>query len=226
MQFGILSKRKNMDNNQLIRKKNELIDSLRKKGIKDENVLKAIRKIPRELFVLDDYLSKTYEDIALPLICGQTISQPYTVAFMTQLLQITPSLKVLEIGTGSGYQSSILAEMGCKTYSIERIPELYEFSKERIKKLNYEVVQKIDDGTKGWKEFAPFDRILVTAAAPQAPLSLLSQIDVGGFMIIPIGDKSSQMIKRITRKSEIQFETEEFDYFRFVPLIGEQGWEK
>ncbi len=213
-----------MDDRKLLREKIELVDSLRNKGIVDEKVLKAIRKVPRELFVLDEYRDRTYEDNALPLICSQTISQPYTVAFMTQLLEISPRIKVLEIGTGSGYQSCILAEMDCKVYSIERIPELYHYAKERIQKLGYEVVQKIDDGTTGWREFAPFDRILVTAAAPQSPLPLLSQLAIGGFMVIPIGDKSTQIMKRITRKTTIEFETEEFASFRFVPLIGEQGW--
>lgn len=222
--FGNLSREKSMENDKLIIEKKYLIDNLRKKGITDENVLNSLSKIPREIFVLNDYYEKTYEDNALPIICGQTISQPYTVAFMTQLLEISPGLKVLEIGTGSGYQSCILADMGCETYSIERIPELHDYAKKRIKQLGLNVIQKIDDGTNGWKEFAPYDRILVTAAAPQAPLSLLSQLKIGGFMVIPIGDKSSQMMKRITRKNDTEFETEEFAYFRFVPLIGEQGW--
>ncbi len=214
-----------MESNKLFKEKKALIDSLRRKGIGDQRVLQAMLKIPREKFVLPEYLDRAYEDNALPLICGQSISQPYTVAFMTQLLKLEPNLKVLEIGTGSGYQSCIIAEMGCRTYTIERIPELYEYAKKRFDELGYCVTQKLGDGTSGWKEFAPFDRIIVTAAAPQAPLSLLSQLKVGGFMVIPIGDKSSQMMKRITRTSEINFETEEFAYFRFVPLIGEQGWE-
>lgn len=205
--------------------KKALISSLKRKGIHDEKVLNALAKIPREKFVLEEYLDKTYDDNALPIICSQTISQPYTVAFMTQLLQLQPGLKILEIGTGSGYQSCILAELGCETYSIERIPELYEYARKRINELGYVIKQKIDDGTNGWREYAPFDRILVTAAAPQAPLSLLSQLKVGGFMVIPIGDKSSQMMKKIIRTTETQFETENFSYFRFVPLIGEQGWE-
>lgn len=213
-----------MENEKLQSEKEYLIDSLRRKGISDTRVLDAMSKIPRELFVLPEYINKTYEDNALPITYGQTISQPYTVAFMTQLLKVSPGLKVLEIGTGSGYQSCILAELGCHTYTIERIAELYEYSKQRIEQLGYKIHQKIDDGTTGWKEFAPFDRILVTAAAPQAPLALLSQLTIGGWMVIPIGDKSSQIMKRINRKTEIDFETEDFAYFRFVPLIGEQGW--
>lgn len=214
-----------MENDRLFIEKKTLIDSLRRKGITDQRVLQAMLKIPREKFVLPEYLDRAYDDNALPLICGQSISQPYTVAFMTQLLKLEPNLKVLEIGTGSGYQSCILAELGCKTYSIERIPELYEYAKKRFEELGYSIVQKLGDGTNGWKEFAPYDRIIVTAAAPQAPLPLLAQLKVGGFMAIPIGDKSSQIMKRITRVSDTNFETEEFSYFRFVPLIGEQGWE-
>jgi len=214
-----------MESDKLFVEKKALIDSLRRKGIRDERVLQAMMKVPREKFVLPEYLDRTYEDNALPLICGQTISQPYTVAFMTQLLKLQPYMKVLEIGTGSGYQSSILAEMGCSIYTIERIPELYDYAKKRLQELGYNVIQKLGDGTNGWKEFSPYDRIIVTAAAPQAPLSLLAQLKVGGFMVIPIGDKSSQMMKRITRTSEIDYETEDFTYFRFVPLIGEQGWQ-
>lgn len=205
--------------------KKYLLQSLRSKGNFEEKVLKAMAYVPRELFVLEEYIDKTYEDNALPLICGQSISQPYTVAYMTNLLQTEPGQKVLEIGTGSGYQSCILAELGTEVYTIERIPELYEYARKRIEKLGYKIHQKLDDGTIGWKEHAPYDRIIVTAAAPQTPLALLSQLKIGGKMVIPVGDRSSQTMKRITRISETNFETEDFSTFRFVPLIGKQGWE-
>ncbi len=213
-----------MDNLQI--QKQDLINLLIRKGIKSESVLFAISKIPRELFISEDLKARAYEDNALPIQCGQTISQPYTVAFMTQILDLKPNLKVLEIGTGSGYQTCILKELAKEVYTIERIPELFDFSKNMFKKLGYEIYQKLDDGTNGWAEFAPYDRIIVTAGAPETPLPLLKQLSIGGIMVIPIGDKNSQIMTKITRQSNINFSKEEFAQFRFVPLIGKEGWQE
>lgn len=206
--------------------KQELIKSLKLKGIRSEAVLATLAKIPRELFIEENIKFRAYEDNALPIICGQTISQPYTVAFMTELLDLNSDLKVLEIGTGSGYQTCILKELSKEVYTIERIPELFEFSKNIFKQLGYQINQKLDDGTTGWVEFAPYDRIIVTAGAPETPLPLLKQLSVGGKMVIPIGDKSSQIMTRVTRKSFTEFYSEKFSQFRFVPLIGRLGWQE
>ncbi|MGB9701592.1 MAG: protein-L-isoaspartate(D-aspartate) O-methyltransferase [Candidatus Kapaibacteriota bacterium] len=213
-----------MDNLQI--QKQDLINLLIRKGIKSESVLFAINKIPRELFISEDLKPRAYEDNALPILCGQTISQPYTVAFMTEILDLKPNLKVLEIGTGSGYQTCILKELAKEVYTIERIPELFDFSKNMFNKLGYEIYQKLGDGTNGWPEFAPYDRIIVTAGAPETPLPLLKQLSIGGIMVIPIGDKNSQIMTKITRQSMINFTKEEFSQFRFVPLIGKEGWQE
>ncbi len=153
-----------MDLNSLHRK--ELIRKLRSAGIKDKEVLKAIGAVKREMFVKDEFKKYSYENIALPLDSNQTISQPFTVAFMTELLRIQHGDKVLEVGTGSGYQSAVLKELGAEVFSIERIKGLYETAKEKLQKLGYDVHLKNDDGTKGWIEFSPFDKIIVTAGSP------------------------------------------------------------
>lgn len=207
----------------------ELTEKLKTLGINDPNVLNAVSKVKRECFVLDEFRKYSYENIALPLKSNQTISQPYTVAFMTELLEINPAEKVLEIGTGSGYQSAILAEMGAEVYTIERIKELYERSSIKLKEYGYSVLSKNDDGTKGWKEYSPFDKIIVTAGSPGYPKILLSQLKTGGRMVIPVGDENTQELmlikKSVNEESNLPiYKAKKFKDFKFVPLIGEEGW--
>ncbi len=218
-----------MDLNTLHRK--ELIEKLHSSGIRDKEVLRAIGRVRRELFVKDEFKKYSYENIALPLNSNQTISQPFTVAFMTELLEIKSGDKVLEVGTGSGYQSAVLKELGAEVYSIERIKELYESAKEKLSHLNYNVSLKNDDGTKGWNEFSPFDKIIVTAGSPRIPKQLLEQLKIGGRMIIPIGDESLQKLVLIKKSGsdnekdeEPKYKFKAFEDFKFVPLIGEEGW--
>ncbi|GAB5557467.1 MAG: protein-L-isoaspartate(D-aspartate) O-methyltransferase [Schleiferiaceae bacterium] len=200
--------------------RNQLANLLKDKGIEDEKVLAAISRVPRHLFLDSSFEQHAYQDKAFPIAAGQTISQPYTVAFQTQVLEISPKDKVLEIGTGSGYQASVLCEMGAKVYSIERQKELFSFSNTLLKKLGYSLTQKFGDGYKGLPTFAPFDKIVVTAGAPNIPKALLAQLKVGGVMIIPVGneDEDQEMIK-IVRKSETQFTQKKMGAFRFVPML-------
>lgn len=202
----------------------QLVDKLRQRGIRDERILSAMNKIPRELFVDSAFVTQAYEDIALPIDCNQTISQPYTVAFMTQCLNLKEGSKVLEIGTGSGYQATLLYLMGMRVYTIERIYELYIKAKNLFEKLGVEVTSKWGDGSLGWKEFAPYDGIIVTAAAPKVPEPLLEQLAINGRLVIPVGDRSYQAMYIITKIGEDQFREEQEHYFKFVPLIGEKGW--
>lgn len=218
-----------MDLNSLHRK--ELVEKLIGLGITDTCVLKAIGKVKREFFVKEELKKYSYENIALPLDCNQTISQPYTVAFMTQLLDVKKGDKILEVGTGSGYQAAVLFEMGAEVYSVERIRELHDFSKVTLFKTGYNVHLKHDDGTKGWIEYAPFDKIIVTAGSPKIPKQLLHQLKMNGKMIIPIGDVSSQklfLIKKIESNDpdnkEPKYKFRAYEDFKFVPLIGEEGW--
>lgn len=218
-----------MDLNSLHRK--ELIEKLVASGIKGKEVLRAIGKVRRELFVKEEFKKYSYENIALPLDSNQTISQPYTVAYMTELLGIKPGDKVLEIGTGSGYQSAVLFELGADVYSIERIKALHESAKEKLIKTGYKVKLKNDDGTKGWIEYAPFDKIIVTAGSPRIPRQLLEQLCIGGKMVIPVGDEESQKLL-LVKKSESEdkndkepkYKYKTLEDFKFVPLIGEEGW--
>lgn len=218
-----------MDLNSLHRK--ELVGKLLSLGIKSRDVLKAIGRVKREFFVKEEFKKYSYENIALPLNSNQTISQPFTVAFMTELLEIKPGDKVLEIGTGSGYQSAILNELGADVYSIERIKELYESAKEKLLQLGYNVKLKNDDGTRGWIESAPYDKIIVTAGSPRIPRQLLEQMKIGGKMVIPIGDELSQkliLIRKIENEdknsNEAKYKFKAYEDFKFVPLIGEEGW--
>jgi protein-L-isoaspartate(D-aspartate) O-methyltransferase len=206
-----------------IRKK--LVEQLRERGIKDERVLRAIEKIPREEFLDEHFLHQAYEDNALPIGEGQTISQPYTVAFMTEALELKAGEKVLEIGTGSGYQAAVLAELGVRVYTIERHMALAELAAKRLEKLKYRVVSRTGDGTRGWADYAPFDGIIVTAGAPDVPKSLTKQLNPsGGRLLIPIGDRATQTMFRITRNGD-ELKGEELSSFKFVPLIGKEGWE-
>lgn len=202
----------------------KLVKELRNKGIEDENVLYAISILPREKFILPSFINRAYDDVALPIDCNQTISQPYTVAYMTSELKVSKGDKVLEIGTGSGYQACLLAIMGAKVFTIERIPELYEKSKLLFNEFRFQINSRLADGTLGWREFAPFNGIIVTAAAPKVPNTLKEQLAVQGRLVIPIGDKISQTMHIITRLSEDEFEEKVSDKFKFVPLIGKEGW--
>ena len=205
----------------------ELVDEITKKGITDLAVIKAIGIVPRERFIEKTMHHMAYKDVALPIGYDQTISQPYTVAFMTQLLSIKrPGMKILEIGTGSGYQAAILFEMNADVYSIERNLDLHHRTSKLFDKLGIRVHAKYGDGTIGWQEFAPFDGIIVTAGSPIIPKNLKEQLSIGGRMIIPVGDRTSQKLYLLKKKSENEFDSEVIPEFSFVPLIGREGWKK
>lgn len=202
----------------------ELVDQISMKGIHDISVLKAIGEVERHKFVPDAMRHLSYNDVALPIGYGQTISQPYTVAFMTQELKLEPGQKVLELGTGSGYQAAILFKMGMEVYSIERNYDILIEAQKLFDKQSIRVKTKCADGTLGWKEYSPFDGIIVTAGSPSVPVSLKDQLAVGGKIVIPVGDKISQKLKIITKIDEDKFEEENIPEFKFVPLIGKEGW--
>lgn len=201
----------------------QLVNILKDKGITDNVVLKAVGKIPRHLFMDSSFLDHAYQDKAFPIGADQTISQPYTVAFQSELLQIKRGDKILEIGTGSGYQTAVLCELGAKVYSIERQNELFKKTSKFLPKLGYRAKKLIfGDGYIGLEEEAPFDGIIVTAGAPFVPKPLLSQLKVGGKLVIPVGD-DVQVMTMFTRKGPKQFEQEEFGEFRFVPLLEDKN---
>ena len=204
----------------------ELADSLSMKGIEDIYVIKAIGEVERHKFIPASLLSHAYIDAALPIGFGQTISQPYTVAFMTQALKLKPNSKVLEIGTGSGYQAAILCNMGMKVYSIERQLDILHKTQKLFDKMGIRVYTKYGDGSIGWDEFAPYDGIIVTAGSPSVPPSLMKQLAPGGRLVIPVGDKNTQILKIITKTEEGTFITEDIPEFKFVPLIGREGWKE
>jgi len=195
------------------------------RGIKDERVLNAMRKVPRHLFVDESAQYKAYDDMALPIGEGQTISQPYMVAIMTELLKLKGNEKVLEIGTGSGYQGAILAELSREVYTIERVDVLAQNAEERFLSLGYTNIHvKAGDGTLGWPEEAPFDRIIITAAAPKIPDVLMEQLSEEGIILAPVGERFSQQLLKRT-KSMGQYSDEYHTPCIFVPLIGKYGWE-
>lgn len=204
-----------------LRKK--LVEEIRLKGIQDESILKAIDKIPRHLFIDSSFVEFAYEDKPFPIGSGQTISQPYTVAFQTELLKLKKGDKVLEIGTGSGYQACVLIEMGAKVYSIERQKKLFQRTKEFLPEIGYNPKLFYGDGNLGLPTFAPFDKIIITAGAPIIPDKLLEQLRIGGSMIIPLGKGGTQTMKRITKIDNDQFKEEEHGLFRFVPLLGSKA---
>ncbi|MEQ1678068.1 MAG: protein-L-isoaspartate(D-aspartate) O-methyltransferase [Chitinophagaceae bacterium] len=202
-----------------LRKK--LVDSIRAKGITDEKVLDAINKIPRHYFLDSAFGEKAYEDIAFPIGEGQTISQPYTVAYQTQLLELKPFQKVLEIGTGSGYQAVVLAEMGAQVYTIERQKKLFEGNKEFKFLQQYRSIKFFyGDGYEGLPTYGPFDKVIITAAAPAIPEKLIQQLKPGGMMVIPLGAGDVQQMMRITKISEGVLKEEVFENFSFVPMLG------
>lgn len=204
--------------------RNKLAEILSKKGITDTKVLDAIGKIPRHLFIADTALHQfAYEDKPFPIGSGQTISQPYTVAFQSQTLEIQPRDKVLEIGTGSGYQTAVLLELGAKVFSIERQKALFDRTKEFLPKLGYNAKLFYGDGYLGLPTYAPFNKIIVTAGAPYVPEELLKQLAVGGIMVIPVDNEDHQIMKKIVKIDEDNFKTTDLGAFRFVPLLKEKG---
>lgn len=201
----------------------QLVSIVRKKGIKDENVLTALSNVPRHLFMDSGFLDHAYQDKAFPIAAEQTISQPFTVAYQTELLRVKKGDKILEIGTGSGYQAAVLIELGAKVYSIERQQELFKKTSKFLPKIGYHAKKLVfGDGYKGLPEEAPFDGIIVTAGAPFVPKPLLEQLKIGGRLVIPVGEDSQRMTLFI-RKSEKEFEKHELDYFRFVPLLEDKN---
>lgn len=204
-------------------KRQQLAAVVASKGVTDKKVLEAIKNIPRHLFMDSSFEDHAYQDKAFPIAADQTISQPYTVAFQTELLEVKKGDVVLEIGTGSGYQTAVLCEMGAKVYSIERQQELYKKTKIFLSKIGYRPkFLSFGDGYRGLPEYAPYDKIIVTAGAPYIPKPLLSQLKVGGRMVIPVGDEV-QVMTLFIRKSEKEFEKKEFGDFRFVPLLEDKN---
>lgn len=201
-----------------------LVQVLQDKGIHDEAVLQAVGAVPRHAFIDTALQNRAYEDTALPIGMKQTISQPYTVARQTELLVVDPGDKILEIGTGSGYQAAILCEMGADVYTVERHQPLHDNAKILLTQLGYRLRAKCGDGTQGWSAYAPYDGIVVTAGAPVVPEALKAQLRPGGRLVIPVGDSTVQTMLRITKTMDGGFVEETFADFTFVPLIGKEGW--
>ena len=201
-----------------------LVEELKNKGISDENVLNAINTVPRHVFLDSSFLNFAYQDKAFPIGSGQTISQPFTVAFQSSLLEIKKNMKVLEIGTGSGYQACVLAEMGAKVFSIERQRKLYTKTKAFLAEFPYRIKMFLGDGNKGLPTYGPFDRIIITAAAPEIPQALIDQLKVGGMMVIPLSENENcQTMLRLTKQEDGSMKREEYGDFRFVPMLEGVG---
>ena len=201
-----------------------LVEELRNKGIKDENVLNAINNVPRHVFLDSSFVEFAYQDKAFPIGSGQTISQPFTVAFQTSLLEIQKNMKVLEIGTGSGYQACVLAEMGAKVFSIERQRKLYMKTKSFLSEFPYRIKTFLGDGNKGLPTYGPFDRVIITAAAPEIPQSLVDQLKIGGMMVIPLSENEEcQTMLRLTKQEDGSMKRETYGDFRFVPMLKGVG---
>ena len=200
--------------------RSQLIQSLSNKGITDKRVLDAMMTVPRHQFFDIGLLDYAYVDKAYPIAAGQTISQPYTVAFQTQLLEVKPREKVLEIGTGSGYQAAILAQMGAKVFTIERQKELFKSSQRLFLQLGFNIRGFFGDGYAGKPTYGPFDKILVTCGAPFVPEALKEQLAIGGYIVIPVDKGSAQTMQRVTKLSETEFKTEDFGLFSFVPMVS------
>ena len=201
-----------------------LVEELKNKGISDENVLNAINAVPRHVFLDSSFLNFAYQDKAFPIGSGQTISQPFTVAFQSSLLEIKKNMKVLEIGTGSGYQACVLAEMGAKVFSIERQRKLYTKTKAFLAEFPYRIKMFLGDGNKGLPTYGPFDRIIITAAAPEIPQALIDQLKVGGMMVIPLCENDEhQTMLRLIKQEDGSLKREEYGDFRFVPMLKGVG---
>jgi protein-L-isoaspartate(D-aspartate) O-methyltransferase len=202
----------------------KLVETVRSKGISDERVLNALQTVPRHLFMDSSFINFSYQDQAFPIGAGQTISQPYTVAFQTQLLDIKPNDKILEIGTGSGYQTAILLELGARVYTIERQKELYLKAQELLGKLGYKPHFFFGDGMEGKPAYGPYDKILITAAADEIPEKLLQQVKIGGIIVVPVGGRFSQSMMKIVRTSDKEYNKTSHGAFVFVPLLkGTEG---
>ncbi len=201
----------------------KLVDTIRNKGIIDEKILDAINIIPRHLFLDSSFVEFAYEDKPFPIGSGQTISQPYTVAFQTEILDVSKGAKVLEIGSGSGYQACVLEEIGAKVFSIERQRKLYHKTKGFLDSLGYNIKLFLGDGFKGVPAFAPYDRILITAAAPEIPKELLQQLKIGGKLVIPLGEGDVQTMLRLTKLANGEIAEETFGAFRFVPMLKDKA---
>ncbi len=201
-----------------------LVQEVKRKGITDERVLKAMAKIPRHFFFDDAFLEHAYEDKAFPIGHGQTISQPYTVAFQTQLLRVKPGDKILEIGTGSGYQASILLELGAEVHTIEYNKYLFQETAHFLPKMGYKPHFYYGDGSKGVPAAAPYQGIVVTAGAPNVPQALVQQLAIGGRLVIPVGDGRRQLMMELEKTGENKVRKKEHMYFSFVPLLGKHGW--
>ncbi|SRR5690554_641314 len=215
-------KQKSMAENDTLRHqgmRKKLVEGLKIKGIRDEKVLEAIGKVPRHLFMESSFINFAYKDQAFPIGSGQTISQPYTVAFQTQLLQVQENDKILEVGTGSGYQAAVLVELGARVFTIERQNELFQKVQLFLPEIGYNPAIFFGDGYEGLPNLAPFDKILVTAGAPEIPSALKMQMKVGGRMVIPVGNDTRQEMMVIIRLSEEEFKTEKHGGFVFVPLL-------
>lgn len=202
----------------------KLVEHLRGRGISSETVLQAIGKVPRHRFIDDSaFLVRAYEDAAFPIPCGQTISQPYTVAFQTELLDLRPGHRVLEVGTGSGYQTAVLCELGARVFSIERHRPLYLQTKERLARMGYKVMLFHGDGFIGLEREAPFDRVLVTCGAPFIPEALIGQLKAGGRLVIPVGEGAVQRMMLIQKGADGRLSTEAKGDFRFVPMLADKA---
>jgi len=202
-----------------------LVQKLRERGITDEAVLQAIGVIRRELFISSAMRTRAYEDSPLPIDNGQTISQPFTVAFMTQALRLKRGDKILEIGTGSGYQAALLSHLGAHVFTVERHEVLSKQAQLLLSSLGYTVTHRTGDGTIGWNQYAPFDGILITAGAPDVPETLARQLTIGGRLIVPVGTEQEQTLYRVTRNAPEDWSVENLGPFKFVPLIGREGWD-
>lgn len=202
----------------------KLVIELAAKGISDKNVLAAIGKVKRHYFFDETFWAQAYSDKAFPIGEGQTISNPYTVAYQSELLNIQPGDKVLEIGTGSGYQTCVLLELGAKVYTIERQEKLYHRTIQVLPHIGYKANFFLGDGSKGIAEHAPYDKIIVTAGAPLVPQILLKQLRIGGILVIPVGNEKEQKMVTVIRVGENDFDKIVLDTFRFVPLLGDQAW--
>ncbi|WP_408956174.1 protein-L-isoaspartate(D-aspartate) O-methyltransferase [Natroniella sp. ANB-PHB2] len=207
------------------KRKRMIREQLERRGIEQQAVLESMREVPRHLFVPDKLKNKAYHDCPLPIKKGQTISQPYIVALMIEALKLEENDRVLEIGTGSGYAAAVLAQIVEEVYTIERHQSLAELARERFEILGYDNLQvKVSDGTEGWQEFAPYDGIVVAAGAPVLPEPLAEQLEIGGKLVIPVGDRDLQELLVLTKESDGELNKERIARVRFVPLIGEEGW--
>lgn len=203
-----------------------LVKILKDKGIKDKVVLEAVQTVPRHFFFDKVFLEHAYQDKAFPIGEGQTISQPYTVAVQSELLEVKPGDKVLEIGTGSGYQCCVLLEMKAKVFTIEYNKKLYHQAKSLLQKIGYKAHFHLGDGSQGWSTFAPYDKIIVTAGAPNLPHALIEQLKPNGKLVIPVGNEEHQEMIRISKDTQGKVTSESHDFFRFVPLLGKFGWQQ